>query len=81
MKYAVIKCINGNFFIDSEGFTDKARAIVSYYRLCINLWNADDVITADAMIVDERLCRIGEYYEHIDKNKNTDTTSAPEFPI
>lgn len=71
MKYAVIKVVNGNYFVHAEGITDLKSARVSYFGLCQSLWNEDDVITAEAMIVDENLARIGNYIEHIDKNDDS----------
>jgi hypothetical protein len=65
MKYAVIKCVNGNYFIDSEGFTDIKQAIVKYHGVCQTLWNAPDVVTARVMIVDEYLNCVEDYREFI----------------
>ena len=65
MKYAVIKCINGNFAIHAEGFTDKDNAKVNYHALCQTLWNADDVITAEVAIMDENLNVVEGYHEFI----------------
>lgn len=65
MKYAIIKCINGNYFIDSEGITDLARAKVTFHGLCQTLWNAQDVITAEVAIVDEQLDVVEGYKEYI----------------
>lgn len=67
MKYAIIKVINGNYFIHAEGITDLANAKAQYHGLCQTLWNAPDVITATVMIADENLdgvigCR--EYIQH-----------------
>lgn len=67
MKYAIIKVINGNYFIHAEGITELANAKAQYHGLCQTLWNAPDVITATVMIVDENLdgvigCR--EYIQH-----------------
>lgn len=67
MKYAVIKVINGNYSVHAEGITDLSAAKVSYHGLCQTLWNASDVRTAYAMIVDEQLdvvegCK--EYIHH-----------------
>jgi hypothetical protein len=67
MKYAVIKVINGNYFIDSEGFTDVARAKVKYHALCQTLWNAKDVLVASVRIVDENLDVVDGYKEFISK--------------
>ena len=69
MTYAVIKVTNGTFKIHSEGWTDLDKAKVNFHQLCATLWNADDVETASAMIVDENLSGVGMYYEVIDKRK------------
>ena len=45
-KFAVIKCVNGNFAVHAEGFTDLGKAKTNFHGLCQSLWNADDVITA-----------------------------------
>ena len=65
MKYAVIKCINGNYFIHAEGFTDIVGAKVNYHALCEVLWNAKDVITAKVMLADENLNVVEGYTEFI----------------
>ena len=65
MKYAVIKCINGNYYIHSEGFTDLAKAKVNYHSLCETLWNAKDVTTAKVMLADENLNTVEGYTEFI----------------
>lgn len=65
MKYAVVKTVNGTYSIHSEGFTDLEKAIVNYHQACATYHNADDVITACLMIVDENLNRVGEYREFI----------------
>ena len=65
MKYAIIKCINGNFSIHAEGFTTLESALVNYHGLCQTLWNAPDVITASVAIVDENLCVVEPYREYI----------------
>ena len=79
MKYAVIKCVNGGFSIDSEGFQEKAPAITQFHGVCQTLWNAADVETAKVMIVDEQLNCMDEYKEFIThlpepepKKENTD---------
>lgn len=65
MKYAIIKVSNGNYFIDTEGYTDVNNAKVAYHNLCAALWNAPDVLTACVMIVDENLDIIPGYKEFI----------------
>ena len=54
MKYAIIKCINGNFSVHAEGITELANAKTNFHGLCQTLWNAPDVLTANVVIVDER---------------------------
>lgn len=66
MLYAVIKVINGNYFIDSEGFTDVSKAKIKYHNVCSALWNANDVITAEVKIMDENLDCVEDYKEFID---------------
>lgn len=65
MKYSIVKCINGNFFIHAEGFTDITAAKVAFHGLCQTLWNAPDVITAYVMIADEQLDAAEGYKEFI----------------
>lgn len=65
--FAIIKVINGNYFIHSEGFTAIESAIVQFHDLCKILWNAPDVINACVMIVDENLDRVDVYKEIIKK--------------
>ena len=65
MKYAIVKCINSNYFIHSEGITDIASAKVQFHGLCQTLWNAPDVTTAYVMIADEQLDAVEGYKEYI----------------
>lgn len=66
MKYAIIKVINGNYFIHAEGITDIASAAkVQFHGLCQMLWNAPDVTTAYVMIADEQLDAVEGYKEYI----------------
>ena len=65
MKMAIIKAINGNFFVDSEGYTSVETAMPAYHGLCQALWNAPDVNTAMVMIVDEQLDCVDDYKEFI----------------
>ena len=67
MKYAVIKVVNGNYFIHAEGFTDPNAAKISYHGLCQSLWNASDVQTACVAIVNENLGFLPGYLESIEK--------------
>lgn len=65
MKYAIIKCVNGNYSVHSEGITNLDNAKVQYHGLCQMLWNAPDVITATVKIVDEQLNNVENYREFI----------------
>ena len=65
MIYAIIKVINGNYFIHSEGITDINKAKTQFHGLCQSLWNADDVVTAKVMIADEQLDCVEGYKEFI----------------
>ena len=65
MKYAIIKVINGNYFIHAEGITDITSAKVQFHGLCQTLWNAPDVTTAYVMIADEQLDAVEGYKEYI----------------
>ena len=65
MKYAIIKTVNGNYFVHAEGYTDLTNAKTAYHGLCQSLWNAADVQTACVMIVDENLDTVPGYKEFI----------------
>lgn len=65
MKYAVIKVINGSFFIHAEGITDIIQAKTIFHGVCQTLWNAPDVVTASVIIADEYLDAIAGYKEYI----------------
>jgi hypothetical protein len=65
MKYAIIKVINGGYFIHSEGITDLASAKTQFHGLCQTLWNAPDVASAYVMITDEQLDVVEGYKEYI----------------
>lgn len=67
MKYAIIKVINGNYFIHAEGITTIESAKTQFHGLCQTLWNSPDVITAHVMIADEQLDPVEgnkEYVHH-----------------
>lgn len=65
MKYAIIKVINGNYFVHAEGITDLAQAKTQFHGLCQTLWNAPDVTSAYVMITDEQLDVVEGYKEYI----------------
>lgn len=68
MKYAIIKVVNGNYFIHAEGITDLSAAKTNFHGLCQSLWNATDVISAYVEIVDEQLDCVEGYKEYIHHN-------------
>lgn len=72
MKYAIIKVINGTYFIHAEGITEIANAKVAFHGVCQDLWNAQDVISASVAIVDEQLDVVEEYKEFIHHEATTD---------
>lgn len=65
MKYSILKVSNGNYFIESEGYTDLNKAKVQFHKVCQTLWNAPDVTTACVMIADENLDAVEGYKEVI----------------
>ena len=65
MKFAIIKVINGNYFVHAEGITELSSAKTQFHGLCQTLWNASDVLSAHVMIVDEQLDCVEGYKEFI----------------
>lgn len=65
MKYAIVKVINGHYFIHAEAITDLDKAKVNFHGLCQTLWNSTDVDTACVMISDENLNVVDGYREFI----------------
>ena len=65
MKYAIVKCVNGNYSINSEGITTIEAAKVQFHGLCQTLWNSPDVITGAVMIVNENFDIVEGYKEFI----------------
>lgn len=65
MKFAIVKVINGNYFIHAEGITALANAKTQFHGLCQTLWNAPDVLNAYVEIVDENLDVVEGYKEYI----------------
>lgn len=65
MKYAIIKVVNGNYFIHAEGITNLDSAKTQFHGVCQTLWNAQDVQSACVMIVDEHFGCMEGYREDI----------------
>jgi len=74
MRYAIIECINGNYYIRAEGLTSIEAAKVQYHGRCQALWNAQDVLNAYVMIADEQLDAVEGCKEFI----HHDGTPEPE---
>ena len=72
-KYSTIKCVNGNFAINTET-SNLTQAIIQFHDLARQLWNAPDVKTAKIAIMDEQLNIIDRYVEYIyhESESNTD---------
>lgn len=68
MKYAILKVINGNYFVHAENITDIANAKTQFHGVCQTLWDAPDVVTATVRIVNERLETVEGYREFIGHN-------------
>lgn len=78
MNYAIIKNINGNYFIHAEGITALENAKTNYHALCQTLWNAPDVITAHVAIVNEQLNVVDGYKEYIHHEPQPESAPEPE---
>lgn len=66
-KFALIKCVNGNFAVATE-HADKNAGIVAFHQASATLWNASDVVTARLNLIDDNLYVVdGKYTEVIDR--------------
>lgn len=80
MRYAIVKVINGNYFIHAEGFTDINNAKVAFHGLCQTLWNARDVITATVTIIDEQQ-DVVEGYKELIRHAQPEPEPEPEEEV
>ena len=55
MKYAIIQCVNGNYSIVAEYDDNLEGAITKFHQVCANLWNTQEVESAQVKIVNEFL--------------------------
>ena len=78
MKYAIIKVINGNYFIHAEGITELSSAKTQFHGLCQTLWNTPDVLTAHVAIIDEQLDAVEGYKEFIHHEPQPESEPEPE---
>lgn len=65
MKYAIIECINGNYFVRAEGIASIESAKVQFHGRCQALWNDQGTLSACVMIADEQLDAVEGYKEFI----------------
>ena len=79
MKYAIIKVINGNYFVHAENIATVESAKTTFHGVCQTLWNTPDVITAEVMIVNEQLDCVEGYKENI-HHEATTVTEEPTEP-
>lgn len=78
MKYAIIKVINGNYFVHAEGYTDVSKAKTTFHGVCQALWNEPTVLTAEVMIVNEQLDCVEGYKENIHHDASVETPVTGE---
>ena len=64
MKYAIIKCTDGNFTVHGEYPTIEA-AKIAYHQLSAALWNDSGTTKAMVKILDEQLDCAERYQEYI----------------
>lgn len=76
MKYGIVKVNNGAFTIDSE-YSDVEKAKVQFHKVCMNLWNAKDVIKATVMLVNENLVLVEAYKEIIEHPEEAPEAEEP----
>ena len=77
MKYAIIKCVNGAFTVDSE-YGELTQAKVQFHTVCRTLWNSEDVLSAKVVLVDEQLNVVEDYREFIHHEQQTEPEQASE---
>lgn len=64
MKYAIVRCTDGNFAIHGEYPTIEA-AKIAYHQLSAALWNDPSTTNAMVKIMDEQLDCAERYQEFI----------------
>lgn len=67
MKYAIIKCTDGNYAVHAEGYTSITSAKIAFHQLCAALWNDPNTTKATVKIMDEQLDCAEGYREAINK--------------
>ena len=76
MKYAIVKCTDGNFAVHAEGYTDIKNAKIAFHQLCAALWNDPNTTKAMVKIMDENLDNAEGYREFI--HHETEQTNVSE---
>ena len=76
--YAIIKVVNGNYFVHAEGISDLSSAKSQFHGLCQVLWNAPDVITGTVAIVNENLEIVREYTQSYIEYISHEPAPTPE---
>ena len=76
MKYAIIKCTDGNFAVHAEGYTDIKNAKIAFHQLCAALWNDPNTTKATVKVMDEQMDCAEGYRESI--IKVPEATNEPE---
>lgn len=74
MKYAILECINSNYFIRAEGIETVEAAKKQFHGRCQALWNEASVVTAYVMIADEQLDAVEGYKEFIHHEQEQEQT-------
>lgn len=64
MKYAIVRCTDGNYDIHSE-HPDIEAAKIAYHSYCAALWNDKNTKMAVVKIVDENLDCVERYRDFI----------------
>ena len=75
MKYAIVKCTDGNFAVHGEYPTIKA-AKIAYHQLSAALWNDPSTTKAMVKIMDENLDNAEGYREFIHHETEQTNESA-----
>lgn len=75
MKYAIIKCTDGNFAVHGE-YPSIEAAKVAWHQYSAALWNDKNTKKAMVKIVDEQLDCVEDYREFI--HHETEQTNEPE---
>jgi hypothetical protein len=79
MMYAVIKVVDGNYSVHTEGHTDINDARHSFYSYCAALSKDEGFQTATVMVVDENLDKVEDYkafFSNVVKTSTNETEAT-----